>query len=278
MKVTVLGSGTPMPLVDRAGPGFLIHLPERLIQVDAGIGCVRRQLEAGVAPHDVTQLYITHLHTDHIVEFASLVMAGLTWDYAGNCLERRYLDVFGPPGTKRLATTLFEDLYAEDINYRLDEGGFSGTSITRMNVKEVGPGVIFDDRDLTVTATEALHTFHDLAYRFDHSGRSVVFTGDTARSERVRGLAEGANVLFHDSSLGPTVRKLVSNPERFETSRRREHSTPEDAGQVAQDAGVEKLVLVHVYPFDDPTELVKAASSRFSGEVVVAQDLAEIPI
>lgn len=278
MKVTVLGSGTPMPLVERAGAGFLIHLPDRLIQVDAGIGCVRRQLEAGVAPHDITQLYITHLHTDHIVEFGSFVMAGLTWDHEGNCLERERLDVFGPPGTKRLAATLFENLYADDVEYRLDEGGFAGTSITRMNVQEVWPGIIVDENDLTVTAAEALHTFHDVAYRFDYLGRSVVLTGDTAPTERVTNLAKGANVLFHDSSLGPVVRTLVRDPKRWDAARRGEHSTPEDAGQVAEDAGVEKLVLIHVYPFDDPDELVKAASSRFSGEVVVAQDLAEIPV
>lgn len=278
MKVTVLGSGTPIPDVRRAAPAFIVHLGDRLAQIDAGGDCVRRQLEAGIAPWEVTQLFLTHLHSDHVLGMPHLLMAG--WDTGSPAGGRERLSIYGPPGIERMKAGLFE-VYADDIEYRI-KCGLPEAGMLDVSVTETGPGVVVDSEGLKVTAAEGVHSFYNLAYRFDYSGRSVAFSGDTTVSDDVIKLADGCDVLFHDGTLDPYVydwvmERGVKGQDQW-ARLRREHSRPEDAGYVASAAGVGKLVLVHVHPDADRERAVKAAAREFSGEILVAEDLAEFDV
>jgi ribonuclease BN (tRNA processing enzyme) len=138
---------------------------------------------------------------------------------------------------------------------------------------------------VTVTAALVDHppVVPAFAYRLDAADRSIVISGDTARSDRVVALARGADVLVHSALYAPAVRRMVArvpNARRLEESILAHQTSAEDAGRVAQAAGVRTLVLSHLVPPDDP-ELTEqmwldAARTHFRGRVIVGRDLMEI--
>jgi ribonuclease Z len=175
---------------------------------------------------------------------------------------------------------LFDDLWKKDIEYRLSLGRPPG-GLADIGVTEAGPGAVYADDRLRVSAAEGIHTTYDLAYRFDHDGKSVVFTGDTYPSDAIVGLARGADAIFHDCNLVPSAREWFARSEgglRVWESLQDHHSTPENAGRVAAAAGVAKLVLIHLQPTADAEEAVRLARTTFPGEVICAEDLMEIPV
>jgi len=121
------------------------------------------------------------------------------------------------------------------------------------------------------------------AYRFDAPDRSIVVSGDTARSDAVIKLAQGADVLIHSAFYPPAVDRLlarVGNATALRQSILLGQTSAEDAGRVAQAAGVKTLVLSHLIPPDDPTVTdgmwIDAARTHFKGTIVVGRDLLEI--
>jgi len=140
--------------------------------------------------------------------------------------------------------------------------------------------------NLKVTASPVDHEpgLASFAYRFDARDRSIVISGDTARSDKVVALARGADVLVHSAYLdGPAVDRLaarVTNAARLKASILTYQTSAEDAGRVAQSAGVKTLVLSHLIPADDPQVTdrmwIAAAQSTFRGTVILGKDLLEI--
>jgi ribonuclease BN (tRNA processing enzyme) len=142
------------------------------------------------------------------------------------------------------------------------------------------------DKNVRVTASLVDHEpgLPSFAYRFDTRDRSIVISGDTARSDRVIALARGADVLVHSAYLDvPAVERLVArvtNAATLKASILAYQTSAADAGRVAQAAGVKTLVLSHLIPADDPdiTERMwlAAAQSTFRGTVIVGKDLLEV--
>ena len=120
-------------------------------------------------------------------------------------------------------------------------------------------------------------------YRFDARDRSIVISGDTAPFESLIRLAQGADVLVHDAMYLPAVDRLVggvTNATTLKKSITSHHTTAEDAGRVAQAAGVKTLVLSHLVPAEDSAVTdqmwIDAARTHFRGTVIVGKDLLEI--
>jgi ribonuclease BN (tRNA processing enzyme) len=123
-----------------------------------------------------------------------------------------------------------------------------------------------------------------LAYRVDGPDRSIVVSGDTARSPDLVRLAAGADVLVHEVMFPAAVDRLAArapNAAAFRNHLLTSHTSAEDAGRVAADAGVKTLVLSHFVPPDDPTITeamwADAAGQHFHGRIIVGRDLMEIP-
>jgi ribonuclease BN (tRNA processing enzyme) len=182
-------------------------------------------------------------------------------------------------------TRLFFEMNAYDIETRIaDEGRVPLVPLVHTHELTQGGPVMHDD-NLKVTATLVHHppVTPAFAYRFDAADRSIVISGDTARSDALVRLAEGADVLVHEALYVPGVDRLVErvpNAARLKQSIMSHHTTAEDAGRVAQAAGVKMLVLSHLVPPDDPaiTEQmwIGAAQEHFRGPVVLGKDLLEL--
>jgi len=223
-------------------------------------------------------IFITHHHSDHNADYGNLIW--LAWT-AG---LRTPVDAWGPPPLERM-TKLFFEMNAYDIDTRIaDEGRVALVALVHVHERSEG-GLVMQDENVKVTAALVDHppVVPAFAYRFDAVDRSIVISGDTARSESVVRLAQGADVLVHSALYVPAIDRMVArvpNAARLKQSIIAHQTSAEDAGRVAQAAGVKTLVLSHLVPPDDPevTEQMwlDAARAHFRGQVIVGRDLLEI--
>src|SRR5262249_54044793 len=143
-------------------------------------------------------------------------------------------------------------------------------------VRTVQPGVVLERPGYRVSAAPADHgAMEAYAFRVDYDGGSVVLSGDTTYAESVVDLARGADVLVHESHMvdyRPTDPAYAPVWDRIAAI----HSTPEQAGRVAREAGVRRLVVTHLKPDADAAQTQRRCSTEFEGEVTVAEDLMQI--
>jgi len=246
--------------------------------VDCGNGVARQLVFAGVSLVNLQHIFLTHHHSDHNADCGNLIW--LAW--AGGLRTR--IDAWGPPPLEKMAKLFFE-MNAYDIDTRIaDEGRVPLAPLVHVHEFSQGGPVMRDDY-VKVTATLVDHppVVPAFAYRFDTADRSIVISGDTLPSANLVALAQGADVLVHEALYGPAIDRLVAripNAAVLKRSILSHHTSVEDAGRVAQSAGVKTLVLSHLIPADDPaiTEQmwVDAARAHFRGSVIVGKDLMEI--
>jgi ribonuclease BN (tRNA processing enzyme) len=246
--------------------------------IDCGNGVARQLALAGVPLPTLRHVFITHHHSDHNADYGNLLW--LAWA-AG---LRTRVDTWGPPPLERM-TGLFLEMNAYDIETRIaDEGRVPLAPL--IHVHELSrEGLVMEDEHVRMTAALVHHppVVPAFAYRFDAADRSVVISGDTAPSDRLIELAEGADVLVHEALYVPGVERLVARVPQAATLREHllaSHTAAEDCGRVAAAAGVGMLVLSHLVPSDDPAitdEMwIAAARVHFRGPVVVGKDLLEL--
>ncbi len=275
MRVVTLGTGTPQFNAARSGPSALIRQGDGNYLVDMGNGTQAGLSRLGLSPRQLSALIITHHHLDHNEEFIPL--------FIGICLAGGAAEIIGPPGTKALAAFILE-FYAEDIRYRLRRQGGGASKIPSPPVREIKGGEAFVLGSIMVTTAKVNHALPTVAYRFDRDGRSIVVSGDLTYSESLVDLARAADVLVMDSGGSPV---RAGAPGRGPIGNRpgagagggdlRAHASLQEVGEMAQKAGVKKLVLTHIGPGTiDEAATQKALGRFYSGEVVVGHDGLEV--
>lgn len=271
--VVLLGTGTPNPDPDRAGPSVAIVVDSNVYIVDAGAGIVRRVAAAakktGISALQMpklTRAFLTHLHSDHTVGLPDLMLS--PW-----VIERTApLDVYGPPGTQKMVDHL-QAAYAEDIDIRLHGGEPSNKTGYVTKAHDVLPGVVYRDSLVKVTAFAVPHGKwpHAYGYRFDTPDRSIVLSGDTSPSDAVAKACGGCSVLIHE--VISEAHLAIRTPE-WQAYHRAYHTPAYDLGRVAAKAKPKMLVLYHVIPTGfKEAELIGEIRRFFAGTIVVGNDL-----
>jgi ribonuclease BN (tRNA processing enzyme) len=182
-------------------------------------------------------------------------------------------------------TKLFFEMNEYDIDTRIaNEGRAPIVPLVHVHELRTG-GAVMSDGHVKVTSALVDHppVVPAFAYRFDARDRSIVISGDTAPSRNLVKLASGADVLVHSVMYPPAIDRLVArvpNAEALKASILAHQTSAEDAGRIAQEAGVATLVLSHFVPPDDPQlndDLwMEAAQRHYRGTVIVGRDLLEI--
>lgn len=278
-RLILLGTGGgPRPRTNSSAPAQVILSNGVAYVVDCGDGVARQLALAGVPLTTLRHIFITHQHSDHNADYGNLIW--LAWAVG---LQTR-VDTWGPPPLADM-TRLFLDMNAYDIQVRIaDEGRAPLAPLVHAHDLSQG-GVVIRDEPVKVTAALVNHPIvvPAFAYRFDAPDRSIVISGDTTPSDNLIALAKGADVLVHEAMYLPAIDRLAARVPTASTLKRHlvaSHTSAEDAGRVAQAAGVKLLVLSHFVPADDPavTDEMwrKAASLHFRGPIVVGRDLLEI--
>lgn len=273
LAVTMLGTGSPRPDLERSGPAQVLWIDELPILIDCGEGTTTQLLKAGIAPHEIKHLWLTHLHSDHLFGYAQFLIGG-----QGD--GRRELTVVGPVGTQKYHERILK-LYEEDINYRLSLGR-SPKGLMDVHIIEIeGPGEIVTDLPATVTAAEMIHNVPTFGYRFQVEDKAVVISGDTAPTPTLVKLAADADLLIQDAAITTTsVYTKGDNKEYLKVFEKlqHEHCTPIQCGEIAQEANVKKLVLTHFLPEADTVEAYEETVSVFNGTVIIGEDLKRIEV
>ena len=276
MRVTLLGTGSPIPDPHRAGPATLVQAGGLNLLFDCGRGVVMRLAGAFCGPALLHGLFLTHLHSDHTTDLNDV----LTTRWAMSPVPAP-LDVVGPPGTAQLVERTLHMLET-DIGYRLahheDLQWEPPTQVT-----EVADGTVtleaLDAAGVTVTAAPTDHrpVAPTVGYRVEHEGRVVVLAGDTVPCDGLDQLLDGAHTYVQTVVRDDIIRQFPM--QRF-VDVCDYHSSVEQAAQTAARTGVERLVLTHMVPAPPPLavgpgaeEWVDIAAAHFSGEVLAPDDL-----
>ena len=279
MRLILLGTGGgPRPRKTSSAPAQVILINDTAYVVDCGDGVARQLVVAGVPLPTLRHIFLTHHHSDHNADYGNLIL--LAWT-AG---LRTRVDAWGPPALEKM-TKLFFEMNAYDIVTRIaDEGRVPLVPLVHVHELSKG-GPVMQDENVKVTAALVHHppVVPAFGFRFDARDRSIVISGDTTTCDNLIKLAQGADVLVHEALYVPGIDRLVAgvpNATSLKQSIMSHHTTAEDAGRVAQAAGVKTLVLSHLVPADDPAVTdqmwIDAARAHFGGRIIVGKDLLEI--
>jgi ribonuclease BN (tRNA processing enzyme) len=254
MTVTILGSGTCVPSLERSSCAVLVEIGRSKVLIDSGAGTMRRLLESGNTIFDLSHIFYSHFHPDHSGELVPLLFAT---KYPETRRRRTPLTICAGAGFMKFFIGL-KKVYGHWIE--LDAGMLS---ILELNTD--GPDAVRFD-DFSVKSLPVNHNPESLAYRIvDVVGRSVVYSGDSDVCDNLVTIARDADLFICEASL-PDALKADG------------HLTPSLAGQAATQANVSRLVLTHFYPECDQANVAQECRKTYSGPLVLARDLMSLKL
>ncbi len=276
--VTLTGTGVPLPVPGRAGPGTLVRYGDVALQFDAGRGTVLRLVEAGVPPSALTAEFVTHVHSDHVVDLPDVAMTCWIFDELHPAPP---LVVVAPEGAGARFVRRMFDPYEDDIAFRT-ELVLPGAPAVDLRVFDPAaePVVVWtsDAGDVRVEAVAVRHepVTGAVAYRVTTPTGIVVVSGDTRVCIEVEQLSVGADVLVHEACRATAMAELVAGTSFEEIFG--SHADTVALGAMAERSSVPHLVLTHLIPPppDRAGAEAFAADVRrggYTGEVTVGRDL-----
>ena len=282
-KLVILGTGGgPQPTMvgrTRYMTSHMMLSGDRAYVLDCGLGVTNQFARTGIPFTAVRSIFITHHHPDHNIEYGPFLLLGWVQGMPSS------VRAFGPPPLKQMTEDLLR-AYEATIDFWAED--FKVKPLAPPEVNEVSaPGIVMRDENVKISAAIVQHppVRPALAYRFDFQDRSIVFSGDTAPTEAVAGLAKGADVLVHEAMYVPGLEAYIHDriakgtPIRFDdfmAHMKADHTPVEDVGRIAKEAGVKTLVLSHLVPATDGIQdetWRNLAAKEFKGKIVVARDL-----
>ncbi|MBK7950076.1 MAG: MBL fold metallo-hydrolase [Deltaproteobacteria bacterium] len=288
LHVLLCGAGGPLPDPVRSGPCAAVIAGGTLVVVDAGTGGARNLQRMGFVPGRTTAVFLTHFHSDHIDGLGELAL--LRWTGGAHADP---LPVHGPNGVEEIVAG-FTQAYRRDVGYRVAHHGEatvppSGAGMRAIAFPLPAEGeapVVFSANGLEVRAFAVDHAPVEPAvgYRFDYRGRSVLISGDTAKSANLEARAKGVDLLVHEALSPELVGRLHTAAENAGRANLAKitadipdyHTSPVEAAQIARSAGVDHLLFYHVVPPLPVPGLegvfLAGVSKAFDGDVTLGRD------
>ena len=275
IEVTLLGTGSPIPDPNRAGPSTLVRAGGQVFLVDCGRGVLQRAAAAGVGAAGLSALLLTHLHSDHIAELGDLVITSWVTNFAPDPAP---LPIIGPPGTAETVEATLK-AFGHDIDYRIAHHADLNAP-PPIEVHEHTEGPVWDRDGVTIRVAPTDHrpVAPTIGFRIEFGGASVVLAGDTVPCASLDQLAGGADALVHTA-----IRKdiLIHFPQQRVKDVCDYHSSVQEAAATAARAGVGTLVLTHYVPAIAPGQEEQwraLAATEFKGQIELGDDLHRVEV
>lgn len=263
--IITLGTGTPRPLPDVMGPSTAIIVGRRVFLFDAGTNVERRLAAANLSVNGVDALFLTHLHSDHVLGVPDLVFTSWTMG------RDKPFPVFGPAGTRAMIEHLYQ-AFAVDIREREKDYGKAGGY--QVSARDIAPGIVYDNAGVRVTAFLVEHGQQQaFGYRIDTPTRSIVISGDTRPSETLVRMATGVDVLIHE--VIPSGQITLGNRPNVDWAKyiAEHHTTSLQLGELAARAKPKLLIVSHNTRRESSEQLLANIRRAYGGRVVIAEDL-----
>ncbi len=271
LQVIFLGTGPPQLSRDRHGISTLIKAGPHWLLFDTGRATLQRMFECGVPVRDVTNVFYTHLHSDHICGFGDFWITG--W-----FVENRTspISVWGPRGTEAFIAGM-KQAHSFDLNIRPQYEG-SGVSGLDIRVAEFEEGIVFDRDGVTVTAFLVDHgpvVKPAFGFRVDCQGRSVVLSGDTTYCESLVKYAKGADLLINEMA-GASAETIVENAHLRKIVA--SHTSPEQLAAICTGALPRLTLINHLSLWNIAAEdvLSRIRDGGYDGDVGFSEDRMEV--
>jgi ribonuclease Z len=273
IRVTLLGTGSPTPAMNRFGPSTLVEIGDQKFLFDAGRGALQRLAQTPVQWRDVQGIFITHLHSDHLVGLPDLWLTG-AFLLPG---RRAPLRIWGPTGTKAMMTHL-KEAFDDDLRSRQVDSRLSSDAVAFL-ADDMAEGTVYEKDGVKITAFEVDHKpLKAFGFRIDHGGHSVVLSGDTTVSENLIRHAQSADVLVHEV-VSPDALSRMGLPAARIAQILGQHVSPEQAGEVFSKVKPRLAVYSHLIPPQAAaSDLIAPTRKAYTGRVEVGEDLMVIEV
>lgn len=275
IEVTLLGTGSPIPDPNRAGPSTLVRAGGQVFLIDCGRGVLQRAAAVGVGAANLSALLLTHLHSDHIAELGDVLITSWVSNFAPNPPP---LQIIGPPGTAEVVEATLK-AFGHDIGYRIAHHA-DLTAPPPIEVHEYTEGPVWDRDGVTIRVAPTDHrpVTPTIGFRIEAGGASVVLAGDTVPCPTLDDLASNAGALVHT-----VIRKdiLTQVPQQRVKDVCDYHSSVQEAAATAQRAGVGTLIMTHYVPAIGPGQEDQwraLAATEFSGQIELGDDLHRVEV
>lgn len=280
-KVTLLGTGTPPPLMEQFGPATLVQVGDKTFLFDAGRGATQRMWQMKVPFGKLDHLILTHLHSDHVVGIPDIWLTG--WLRGPYGRRDEPLQVIGPVGTASMMEHL-QKAYAWDVDTRVTDQKMSRDAAGVVGT-DVEAGVIYEQDGITITAFNNNHgelIDPSLGYRIDYDGRTAVISGDTKRVQSVIDHGKGADLIVH--SIGAARQELLDSAPIWQLIMDH-HIQPEEAGAVFVETQPRLAVFTHIVALTNgqippvkKSEIMERTRTVYDGPLVMGEDLTVIRV
>lgn len=262
MNLTILGSGTAAPRLERNMAGYLLKIGDKKLLFDSGPGTIRQLLKLNIDLLDIDDIFYSHLHNDHINDLPAII-----WSNNYGIFRKKPLNIYGPKGFK----DYFKILMAKILK--------PAKLIYKINVKELKKESIIEiplnsnsnkknkikSNLIKIKARKLKHVGECIGYRVEHKDKVFVYSGDLGPCSSIVDLAKNADLLvlecaFPDSMPFP------------------HHLTPSQCGEIAAKAKAKRLILTHFYPECDRVDVIKQCRNTFDGKIIKARDFLTVNV
>lgn len=279
-EVIITGTGTPIVHPERAGPGVLVRHGDVAMQFDAGRNTLARLAAAGVAVTDLSAVFLTHYHSDHMTGLQDIVLTRWIQDMAA---ANGLLEIVAPNGPTTRYLEHMLDPWNEDLEVRILHAEHALDAEININGFEVPnePTQVWSHGDVTVIAGQVRHepVVGAVGYRVETPDGVVAITGDTLVCDEVAALAEGADVVVYEAMRMDFLKFVPPALHHIGEY----HADTRLIGRQMEELGVPKLMLTHLIPQpmteeDKQTFAADVRGAGYTGELIVCDDMSSMTL